>query len=115
MTVGNAKNKIKTLNMKNVTLKETLDQKEDETDLPHQKISYKNKLEHSGGGGGVVAESCPTVATPWTVACQVPLSVGFSRQECWRRLPFPSPGDRPDPGIEPRSLALQAKSLPTEM
>ena len=110
MTVGNAKNKIKTLNMKNVTLKKTLDQKEDETDLPHQKISYKNKLEHSGGGGGVVAESCPTVATPWTVACQVPLSMGFSRQEYWRGLPFLSSGDLPDPGIKPGSPTLQAVS-----
>ena len=43
-------------------------------------------------------------ATPWTVACQASLSMGFSRQENWRRLPFPSPGDLPDPGAEPRSL-----------
>ena len=43
-------------------------------------------------------------ATPWTVACQAPPSVGFSRQECWSGLPFPSPGDLPDPGIEPGSL-----------
>ena len=43
-----------------------------------------------GGGGGLVAESCPTLATPWTVACQAPLSVGFSRQEYWSGLPFPS-------------------------
>ena len=42
-------------------------------------------------------------ATPWTVAYQVPLSVGFSRQEFWSGLPFPSPGDLPDPGIEPGS------------
>ena len=42
-------------------------------------------------------------ATPWTVACQAPPSVGFSRQECWSGLPFPSLGDLPDPGIEPRS------------
>ena len=46
--------------------------------------------------------------TPWTVACQAPLSMGFSRQEYWSGLPFPSPGELPDPGIEPRSLALQA-------
>ena len=44
--------------------------------------------------------------TPWTVAHQVPLSMGFSRQGYWSGLPFPSPGDLPDPGIEPRSLAL---------
>ena len=45
-------------------------------------------------------------ATPWTVAHQAPLSVGFSRQEHWSGLPFPSPGDLPDPRIEPRSPAL---------
>ena len=44
--------------------------------------------------------------TPWTVACQDPPSMGFSRQEYWSGLPFPSPGDLPDPGIEPRSPAL---------
>jgi len=47
-------------------------------------------------------------ATPWTVAYQAPLSMGFSRQECWSRLLFPSPGDIPDPGIKPGSPALQA-------
>ena len=45
-------------------------------------------------------------ATPWTVAYRAPPSVGFSRQEYWSRLPFPSPADLPDPGIEPRSPAL---------
>ena len=45
--------------------------------------------------------------TPWPVAYQAPLSVGFSRQEYWSGLPFPSPGDLPDPGIEPRSPALR--------
>ena len=45
-------------------------------------------------------------ATPWTVAYQVPLSMGFSRQEYWSGLPFPSPGDLPNPGIEPGSPAL---------
>ena len=45
-------------------------------------------------------------ATPWTVACQAPLSMGFSRQEYWSGLPFPSLGGLPDPGIKPRSLAL---------
>ena len=53
-------------------------------------------------------------ATPWTVALQAPLSMGFSRQEYWSGLPFPSPGYLPDPGIEPGSLALQAQSLPSE-
>ena len=53
-------------------------------------------------------------ATPWTVAYQAPLSMGFSRQEYWRGLPFPSPEDLPDPGIEPGSPALQADVLPSE-
>ena len=51
---------------------------------------------------------------PKTVAHQAPLSMGFSRQEYWSGLPFPSPGDLPDPGIELWSTALQADSLPTE-
>ena len=53
-------------------------------------------------------------ATPWTVAYQAPLSMGFSRQEYWSGLPFPSPGDLPDPGIEPGSPALQTDALPSE-
>ena len=53
--------------------------------------------------------------TPWTIARQAPLSMGVSRQEYWSGLPFPSPGDLPDLGIEPRSPALQADSLPTEL
>ena len=52
--------------------------------------------------------------TPWTVAYQAPLSMGFSRQEYWSGLPFPSPGDFPDPGIESGSPALQADALPSE-
>ena len=52
--------------------------------------------------------------TPWTVAYQAPPSMGFSRQECWSGLPFSSPGDLPDPGIKPRSPALQADALPSE-
>src|SRR5574337_392253 len=59
-------------------------------------------------------ELCPTLVPPWTVACQVPLSMGFSRQEYWSGLPFPSPGDLPNPGIKPRSPELQADSLPAE-
>ena len=51
--------------------------------------------------------------TPWTLAYQVPLSMGFSRQEYWSGLPFPSPGDLPNPGIEPGSPASQADALPS--
>ena len=64
--------------------------------------------------------SCSVVShsvTTWTVACQAPLSVGFSRQKHWRRLPYPPTGDLLDPGIEPPSPvspALQLDSLPAE-
>ena len=50
--------------------------------------------------------------TPWTVAPQAPLLMEFSRQEYWSGLPFPTPGDLPDPGIEPESPAWQVDSLP---
>ena len=72
-------------------------------------------LPDSCHGGGLVAKSCPTLATPWTVSCQTPPSMGCSRQEYWSGLPFPSPGDLPDQGIKPRSPALQAGFLPTEL
>ena len=52
--------------------------------------------------------------TPWTVAYKAPLSVEFSRHECWSGWPFPSPGDLPDPGIEPGSPTLQADALLSE-
>ena len=53
-------------------------------------------------------------ATPWTLAHQAPPSMGLSRQEYWSGLPFPSPGDLPDPEIKPRSTALQADTLNSE-
>ena len=53
-------------------------------------------------------------AAPWTVACQASSFMGFARQEYWSGLPFPSPWDLPDQGIEPGSRALQADSLPSE-
>jgi len=77
--------------------------------LPHESPRRQDGL------GGLVAKSCPTLATPWTVPCQAPLSMEFSRQGYWSGLPFPSSGDLPDPGIEPRSPALQVDSLPTEL
>ena len=52
--------------------------------------------------------------TPWIVAHQAPLSMGFPRQEYWSGLPFPFPGDVPDLGIKPESPALQADSLPPD-
>ena len=56
-----------------------------------------------------------SLATPWTTARQAPLSMGFPRQEYWIGLPFPSPGDLPDPGVEPGSPALKADCLPSEL
>ena len=53
-------------------------------------------------------------ATPWTVACQAPQSMGFFKQGYWSGVPFPSPGDLPNPGIEPGSPTLKAHSLPSE-
>ena len=61
-------------------------------------------------GGNLVTKSCPTHVTPWTVASQAPLSIGFSRQEYWSGLPLPTPGDLPNPGIKPTSPALHAVS-----
>ena len=52
--------------------------------------------------------------TPWTAAYRAPPSMGFSRQEYWSGLPFPSPGDLPNPGIKPRPPTLQADALPSE-
>ena len=66
-------------------------------------------------GGGLVTKSCLTFGIPWTVACQAPLSMGFSRLEYRSGLSFPSPEDLPDPAIEPRSPALQADSLTIEL
>ena len=65
---------------------------------------------HAGPVTSVMSDS----ATPCTVAYQAPLSMGFSRQEYWSGWPFPSPGDLPNPGIEPRSPTLQADALTSE-
>ena len=59
-------------------------------------------------------QSCRLLVTPWTVAHQAPLSMEFSRPEHWNELPCPSPRDLPNPGIDLRSPALLAESLPTE-
>ena len=77
---------------------------------------YLKILQRSvGGGGSLVTKYYLTLGTPWTVGHQAPLSMTFSRQEYWSGLPFPSSGDLPDPGNEPRSPALQADSFPTEL
>ena len=61
-----------------------------------------------------VTQSRLTLCDPWTVVGQAPLSMGFSRQEYWSGLPFPSPRNLPDPGIEPESPELHADSVPSE-
>ena len=79
-------------------------------------------LSHQGSPQSVYAVLCGAQSlscarlfgTPWTVACQAPLSMGFFRQEYWSGLPCPLPGDHPNPGIKPRSPSLQAISLPAE-
>ena len=57
-------------------------------------------------GGGLFTKLCPTLVTPWTIARQASLSMGFSKQEYWSGLPFPSPGSLPDPGIKPAAPSL---------
>ena len=80
--------------------------------LALEQVSVINDLK---GSGGLVAKLCPTLVIPWTVAFQAPPSMGFSGQEYWSGLPFPSPGDLSDPWIESRSPAFQEDSLPTEL
>ena len=63
----------------------------------------------------LVTKSCPTLVTPWTVACRAPLSMGFSQQEYWHGVLFPSPGNLPDPGIKPWSPALKADCLQSKL
>ena len=60
------------------------------------------------GGGGLVTKLCPTLATPWTIACQASLSMGFPQQEYWTGLPFPPPRDLPNPRMETASLVSPA-------
>jgi len=60
--------------------------------------------------GVLIAWLCPTLVTPWIVAHQTLLSMGFPRQEYWSGLPFSSPSDLPDPGIKPRYPVLQVVS-----
>ena len=83
-------------------ISETLLQKE--KDLSSQMVIKESQSE--------VAQSCRTLCDPMDY--QAPLSMGFSRQEYWSGLPFPSPGDLPNPGVESRSPALQADTLPSE-
>ena len=78
-------------------------------DISSRKLEVPGK--HFMQSESEVAQSCLTLCDLWTVAHQAPPSMGFSRQEYWSGLPFPSPGDLSDPGIEPRSPTLQADAL----
>ena len=89
----------------------------------HYHAAQANKCESVGAISPEATSDCYGVVfsdaqlcfcDPWTIAHQALLSMDFSRQEYWSGLPFLSPGDLPDPGIEPRSPALQVYSLPTE-
>ena len=66
------------------------------------------------GGSGLVAKSCTTLVTPWTIPYQAPLSLRFPRQESWSGLPFASSGNIPDPGIKPASPELAGEFFTTE-
>ena len=69
-----------------------------------QKCIFSQRSSKIFVGGSLVAKLCPILVTPWTVAHQTPLSMEFPRQEYWSRLPFPPPGDLPNPGTGPASL-----------
>ena len=79
--------------------------------LSQEMDRFSKFVEFDRSISGLVAKLCLTFATPWTIAHQAPLSMRFSRQEDWSGLPFPSPGDLPNPGIKPRSPTLQMDSL----
>ena len=72
---------------------------------------WAEKYRSEGARRSVVSDS----VTPWTTAHQTPLSLGFSRPDCWRGLPFPSPGDLSDPGVEPGPPMSPADSLPSKL
>ena len=72
------------------------------------------KILVANGGDGLVAKLCLTLMTPWTAVYQAPLFMGFPRQEYWSGLPLPSPGDLPNPGIEPTSPAFAGRFLTKE-
>ena len=80
--------------------------------FPALHLKVDENLEYLSNSGYIIMLSCfsrvQLFSTPWTVACQAPLSMGFSRQEYWSGLPFHSPGDLPNPGTEPTSLVFPA-------
>ena len=78
-------------------------------DLNHTSLQRRHESESVSG-----SDTPDSSVTPWTTAHQAPLSMGFTRQEYWSGVPFPSPGDLPSPGIELASPALHEYSLPAE-
>ena len=80
-------------------------------------ISYSiyDRLHIGNYGNNLITESCLNLEATWTLAHQAPLSIGFFGEESWSGLPFLSPRDLPDPGIEPGSPTLQAGSVLTEL
>ena len=76
-----------------------------------ERLFHNSKSFQIGGGGGLVTKSCPTLAVPWIVACQAPLSMGFSRQEYWSRLPFPFPDYSPPKTFQRLHVAAGIKCL----
>ena len=77
-------------------------------------IGPYRSLSKSSFFGKQVTQSCPTLCDPMDCSLSGSSSMGFSRRKCWSGLPFPSPGDLPDPEIEPESPALQADALPSK-
>ena len=75
---------------------------------------YASNTRKSVVNACVCVQSCLTLCNPWTAACQAPPSMEFCKQEHWSGLPFPSPGDLPDPGIEVPSPALASRFFTTE-
>ena len=88
-------------------------QKEKPMDHPTDYLRPKALLDQCAHAQSL--QSCLTPCDPWTVPCQALLSMGFSRQEYWSGLPCPSPGNCPNPGIEPGSSALQVDCLIAEL
>ena len=88
--------------------------KQEHSIWPNSCTPFNSKWVENLAKQSKVAQLCLTFCNPWAVAYHAPPSMGFSRQEYLSGLPFPSPGDLPDPGIEPRSSAFQADALPSE-
>ena len=85
-----------------------------EVKLAHS-VCFNNENNFFTFDGGLVTKLCLILVTPWNGARQAPLSMGFSRQEYWSGLPFPSSGDLPDPGIEPVSPVLAGRFFTTKL